>query len=210
VSDGPTQGAHPEQGGVSAPAALEVVGADGLAGLSMRKLAARLGIQVSSPRSHGKTRDDLLHEINIQIMERRRRSRSALRRLACDAPAASRPARTRAGHTAPARAGHRCPSDHGRRRKRDALSGAVVLPSEWHHLADRHTVCPPARPHTAGHWRGPPRQRPDPRSRPHERRGLARLPCGNFAHNEGLVASNGATGRRAPWGLTAPAITRIL
>ena len=81
MSDGPTEDAHPEQGGVSAPAALEVVGADGLAGLSMRKLAAKRGVQVSSPHSHGKTKDDLLHEISSQIMERRRRSRSAMRRL---------------------------------------------------------------------------------------------------------------------------------
>ena len=81
MSDGPTEDAHPEQGGVSAPAALEVVGADGLAGLSMRRLAAKLGVRASSPHSHGKTKVGLLHEISNQIVERRRRSRSAMRRL---------------------------------------------------------------------------------------------------------------------------------
>jgi hypothetical protein len=72
VNDGPTEDAHPEHGGVSASTALEIVDADGLAGLSMRKLAVQ---------SHVKTKNDLLHEIGNQIMERRRRSRSAIRRL---------------------------------------------------------------------------------------------------------------------------------
>ncbi len=53
----------------------------------MRKLAAKLGVQVSSLYSHVKTKDDLLSEIGNQIMERRRRSRSAMRRLAYDDPA---------------------------------------------------------------------------------------------------------------------------
>lgn len=50
-------------------AALEIVDAEGLPALSMRKLAAALGVQVASLYSHVKTKDDLLHEIGNEIME---------------------------------------------------------------------------------------------------------------------------------------------
>lgn len=50
-------------------AALEIVDSEGLPALSMRKLAAALGVQVASLYSHVKTKDDLLHEIGNEIME---------------------------------------------------------------------------------------------------------------------------------------------
>lgn len=50
-------------------AALEIVDSEGLSALSMRKLAAALGVQVASLYSHVKTKDDLLHEIGNEIME---------------------------------------------------------------------------------------------------------------------------------------------
>ncbi|MGH3517640.1 MAG: TetR/AcrR family transcriptional regulator [Haloechinothrix sp.] len=50
-------------------AALEIVDSDGLAALSMRKLAAKLGVQVASLYGHVKTKDDLLHEIGNEIMD---------------------------------------------------------------------------------------------------------------------------------------------
>lgn len=102
MNDEPTEDANPEQGGVSAPQRWRSPGADALAGLAMRKLAAQLGVQVSSLYSHDKTKDDLLHETSNQIMERRRRSRSAMRRLAFDDPAAPHAAATQAGRTEPA------------------------------------------------------------------------------------------------------------
>lgn len=51
-------------------AALAIVDAKGLPALSMRKLAAALGVQVASLYGHVRTKDDLLHEIANEIMER--------------------------------------------------------------------------------------------------------------------------------------------
>ncbi|MGH3450279.1 MAG: TetR/AcrR family transcriptional regulator [Haloechinothrix sp.] len=50
-------------------AALEIIDQDGLVALSMRKLAARLGVQVASLYGHVTTKDDLLHEIGNEVME---------------------------------------------------------------------------------------------------------------------------------------------
>lgn len=50
-------------------AALKIVDAEGLPALSMRKLAADLGVQVASLYSHVRTKDDLLQEIANEIME---------------------------------------------------------------------------------------------------------------------------------------------
>lgn len=55
------------RGGICA-AALEIIDADGLPALSMRKLASALGVQVASLYSHVKTKDDLLDEIGNEIM----------------------------------------------------------------------------------------------------------------------------------------------
>ncbi|WP_059006852.1 TetR/AcrR family transcriptional regulator [Streptomyces specialis] len=49
-------------------AALAIVDTEGLAGLSMRKLAARLGVQVASLYHHVTTKDEVLHEIGDAIM----------------------------------------------------------------------------------------------------------------------------------------------
>ncbi|WP_026423848.1 TetR/AcrR family transcriptional regulator [Actinokineospora inagensis] len=49
-------------------AALAVVDRDGLAGLSMRRLAADLGVQAPSLYSHYRTKDDLLQDIAEDIM----------------------------------------------------------------------------------------------------------------------------------------------
>lgn len=50
-------------------AALRIVDADGLPALSMRKLAAALGVQVASLYGHVRTKDDLLEEIANELME---------------------------------------------------------------------------------------------------------------------------------------------
>jgi AcrR family transcriptional regulator len=50
-------------------AALAIVDRDGLAELSMRKLARELGVQVSSLYEHVKTKDDVLEEAAGTIME---------------------------------------------------------------------------------------------------------------------------------------------
>lgn len=49
-------------------AALELIDRDGLAELSMRKLAAELGVQAASLYGHYPTKDDLLDDIAEQIM----------------------------------------------------------------------------------------------------------------------------------------------
>ncbi|MGP3999391.1 TetR/AcrR family transcriptional regulator [Streptomyces sp. 8N706] len=49
-------------------AALDIVDKEGLAGLSMRKLAGKLGVQVSSLYEHVQTKDDVLHEVANTIM----------------------------------------------------------------------------------------------------------------------------------------------
>ncbi|GGS37124.1 TetR/AcrR family transcriptional regulator C-terminal domain-containing protein [Actinokineospora fastidiosa] len=49
--------------------ALALVDADGLTGLSMRRLAAELGVQAPSLYSHYKTKDELLQDIADGIME---------------------------------------------------------------------------------------------------------------------------------------------
>ncbi|MPY78643.1 MAG: TetR family transcriptional regulator [Actinophytocola sp.] len=51
-----------------ASAALDIVDSDGLDGLSMRRLATVLGVQVASLYNHVKNKDQLLHEISNQIM----------------------------------------------------------------------------------------------------------------------------------------------
>ncbi|MFI5685427.1 TetR/AcrR family transcriptional regulator [Streptomyces sp. NPDC051636] len=56
------------RGGICA-AALTIVDRDGLAELSMRKLARELGVQVSSLYEHVKTKDDVLHEVTNTIMQ---------------------------------------------------------------------------------------------------------------------------------------------
>lgn len=50
--------------------ALRIIDAEGLPALSMRKLAAALGVQVASLYGHVRTKDDLLQEIADEIMER--------------------------------------------------------------------------------------------------------------------------------------------
>ncbi|AHI00147.1 TetR/AcrR family transcriptional regulator [Kutzneria viridogrisea] len=50
--------------------ALELVDREGLEGLSMRKLAAELGVRAASLYSHVATKEDLLNEIANEIMER--------------------------------------------------------------------------------------------------------------------------------------------
>ncbi|MBA0124987.1 TetR family transcriptional regulator [Haloechinothrix sp. YIM 98757] len=50
--------------------ALDLIDRDGLAGLSMRKLATELGVQAPSLYGHVATKDDLLHEIAEGIMEK--------------------------------------------------------------------------------------------------------------------------------------------
>lgn len=50
-------------------AALEIVDRDGLAELSMRRLARQLGVQVSSLYEHVRTKDDVLHDVANTIME---------------------------------------------------------------------------------------------------------------------------------------------
>ncbi|RKT53485.1 TetR/AcrR family transcriptional regulator [Saccharothrix australiensis] len=50
-------------------AALHIIDRDGLAGLSMRKLAAELGVRAASLYGHVATKDDLLHEVAGAILE---------------------------------------------------------------------------------------------------------------------------------------------
>jgi AcrR family transcriptional regulator len=50
-------------------ATLELVDQDGLGGLSMRRLADRLGVRAASLYSHVATKDELLNEVTNQIME---------------------------------------------------------------------------------------------------------------------------------------------
>ncbi|MEU4807542.1 TetR family transcriptional regulator [Actinosynnema sp. NPDC023587] len=50
-------------------AALALVDRDGLAGLSMRKLAAELGVRAASLYGHVATKDDLLHDLAAGILE---------------------------------------------------------------------------------------------------------------------------------------------
>ena len=49
--------------------ALRVIDADGLAGLSMRKLAAELGVRAPSLYGHVASKDDLLHAVANDLME---------------------------------------------------------------------------------------------------------------------------------------------
>jgi AcrR family transcriptional regulator len=51
-------------------AALRIVDADGLAGLSMRKLAAELGVRAPSLYGHVRSKDELLHAVANELMER--------------------------------------------------------------------------------------------------------------------------------------------
>ncbi|MEJ2853023.1 MULTISPECIES: TetR/AcrR family transcriptional regulator C-terminal domain-containing protein [unclassified Saccharothrix] len=51
-------------------AALLIIDRDGLDGLSMRKLAAELGVQAASLYGHVSTKDDLLHEVASEILEK--------------------------------------------------------------------------------------------------------------------------------------------
>ena len=51
-------------------AALHIIDRDGLDGLSMRKLAAELGVQAASLYGHVSTKDDLLHDVAAGILER--------------------------------------------------------------------------------------------------------------------------------------------
>jgi AcrR family transcriptional regulator len=51
-------------------AALLIIDRDGLDGLSMRKLAAELGVQAASLYGHVSTKDDLLHEVAAEILEK--------------------------------------------------------------------------------------------------------------------------------------------
>ncbi|GAB3212386.1 TetR/AcrR family transcriptional regulator [Marinactinospora thermotolerans] len=51
-------------------AALDLVDRDGLEGLSMRRLAGELGVQAASLYGHYRTKDDLLHDIANEIMEK--------------------------------------------------------------------------------------------------------------------------------------------
>ncbi|MDQ2588637.1 TetR/AcrR family transcriptional regulator C-terminal domain-containing protein [Saccharothrix yanglingensis] len=48
--------------------ALHIIDRDGLDGLSMRKLAAELGVQAASLYGHVDTKDDLLHEVAAEIL----------------------------------------------------------------------------------------------------------------------------------------------
>lgn len=50
-------------------AALELIDRDGLDGLSMRKLAASLGVRAASLYSHMATKDELLNDLGNEIME---------------------------------------------------------------------------------------------------------------------------------------------
>jgi AcrR family transcriptional regulator len=50
-------------------AALAIIDADGLAGLSMRRLATELGVRAASLYGHVATKDDLLHAVANGIME---------------------------------------------------------------------------------------------------------------------------------------------
>ncbi|TWP48136.1 TetR family transcriptional regulator [Lentzea tibetensis] len=50
--------------------ALDIIDRDGLDGLSMRKLAAELGVRAASLYGHVATKDDLLHEIANEVLER--------------------------------------------------------------------------------------------------------------------------------------------
>lgn len=51
-------------------AALRIIDADGLSGLSMRKLAAELGVRAPSLYGHVSGKDELLHEVANEIMGR--------------------------------------------------------------------------------------------------------------------------------------------
>src|SRR5205814_1595470 len=51
-------------------AALRIIDADGLEGLSMRKLAAELGVRAASLYRHVPGKDDLLHAVANDIMRR--------------------------------------------------------------------------------------------------------------------------------------------
>ncbi|MBP2334618.1 AcrR family transcriptional regulator [Saccharothrix coeruleofusca] len=48
--------------------ALDIIDRDGLDGLSMRKLAAELGVQAASLYGHVSTKEDLLHEVAGEIL----------------------------------------------------------------------------------------------------------------------------------------------
>lgn len=50
--------------------ALDIIDRDGLDGLSMRKLAAELGVRAPSLYGHVNTKDDLLHEIAEEVLHR--------------------------------------------------------------------------------------------------------------------------------------------
>jgi len=50
-------------------AALEIIDHEGLAGLTMRKLAVRLGVQAASLYSHVATKEDLLHALANELAE---------------------------------------------------------------------------------------------------------------------------------------------
>jgi AcrR family transcriptional regulator len=50
-------------------AAVRIIDGDGLSGLSMRKLAAELGVQAASLYSHIAGKDELLHAVVNEIME---------------------------------------------------------------------------------------------------------------------------------------------
>jgi AcrR family transcriptional regulator len=50
-------------------AALRIIDTDGLGGLSMRKLAAELGVQAASLYGHVSGKDDLVHEVVNTIMQ---------------------------------------------------------------------------------------------------------------------------------------------
>jgi AcrR family transcriptional regulator len=49
--------------------ALDIIDRDGLDGLSMRKLAAELGVRAPSLYGHVATKDDLLHEVASEVLE---------------------------------------------------------------------------------------------------------------------------------------------
>ena len=49
-------------------AGLEIIDADGLEELSMRRLADRLGVRAASLYNHVRTKDELLHEIADGVM----------------------------------------------------------------------------------------------------------------------------------------------
>jgi AcrR family transcriptional regulator len=50
--------------------ALDIIDRDGLDGLSMRKLAAELGVRAPSLYGHVATKDELLHEVANEILEK--------------------------------------------------------------------------------------------------------------------------------------------